>query len=164
MIYGNCIGGVGLERTYILVDENGNEYPAVMVDKETVFDATSNDIRIGKTAATSTGVTVGTKEIPSYQTTEGYKLIQPGSEFILSDFQYYNYTKLQVIICAFDTSVENSTSANVVCFDGKVYVANSASVLSTVSIDDDTRSIKLGLVNDGDIPYVMRYFTYKEEY
>ena len=48
---------------FILVDEAGNEATAVYVEEATVFDATANDIRAGKIAATESGVTVGTLEV-----------------------------------------------------------------------------------------------------
>lgn len=71
-------GGSGDDtQAYILVDENGVEIPAVLVDEYTVFDATANDIRAGKTAATEEGVTLGTKEIPAYYVEEGYVAIPP---------------------------------------------------------------------------------------
>ena len=60
---GSGLGGDDTQA-YILVDESGKESPAVLVDKETVFDATANDIREGKTAATEAGVTVGTLVVP----------------------------------------------------------------------------------------------------
>lgn len=49
--------------TFLLVDEYGTEYPAVFVESKKIFDATADDIRTGKTAATDTGVTVGTLNI-----------------------------------------------------------------------------------------------------
>ena len=39
-------------NTYILVDENGVEVPAVLVDEKVTLTATTNDIRIGTTAVT----------------------------------------------------------------------------------------------------------------
>lgn len=46
--------------TYILVDENGNEVPAVYMGADTILTATANDIRLGTTAITDEGVTEGT--------------------------------------------------------------------------------------------------------
>ena len=45
---------------YVLVDEEGNEYPAVVMDEEITLTASADDIRVGKTAITKDGVTVGT--------------------------------------------------------------------------------------------------------
>lgn len=163
MIYGNCVGGIGLERTYILVDEKGNEVAATLVDNETSFDATANDIRQGKVAATNSGVTVGTKEIPGYITTEGQRKISAGSPLnipIYSD--ECEFTKFQAIVCAFNTNISNSVAAEKVSINGKVYSVLSTDELATVAVDTANQTIKLSLVNDSDSPVVIRYFTYKE--
>lgn len=61
IIYGNLVGGiVGYGKTFILVDENNNEITGVLVDELTVFDATAEDIALGKTAATDSGIVIGT--------------------------------------------------------------------------------------------------------
>lgn len=49
---------------YILVDENGNEVTAVMVEAETDLTATANDIRLGTTAVTVDGITEGKLIVP----------------------------------------------------------------------------------------------------
>lgn len=162
MIYGTPVGGVGLERTYILTDENGVEFPATFVDNETSFDATANDIRIGKVAATDYGITTGTKEIPAYHTTEGFKAIRAGGAYEIT-LQRYDYTKLQVIICQYNTSASNSVAAEIVSINDKVYAVGSTEELASVSVDSTYKKINLGITNDGDTSRVMRYFTYKEE-
>jgi hypothetical protein len=152
--------------TYILQDETGAEYPAVLVDKEVVFDATANDIRLGKVAATGEGVTTGEKVIPSYHTTEAVRAVPVGSEFTipLPDLDKYAYTKLQALICPFNTSMADSVSVQKVSILDKVYEANSVIEIATVVKDAETKSIKLGIKNDGTIPYIIRFFTYKEIY
>lgn len=150
---------------YLLVDENGTEIPAVFVDNETVFTATANDIRIGMTAATEEGVTEGTKEIPAYITTEGCTAIPAGSSFDipLSDNKC-EYTKLQALICKFNNSMASSVETDKVSVNNNVYAVNSTDVMATVSVDTDKKTIKLGITNDSNVPYIIRYFTYKEEY
>ncbi len=60
-IYGNLVGGiVGYGKTFVLVDENNNELTGVVVDEETIFTATAEDIKFGKIAATDSGVVTGT--------------------------------------------------------------------------------------------------------
>lgn len=152
--------------TYILEDEYGNETTAVMSTEPVTLDATPNDIRLGKTAATGAGVTVGDKEIPSYHTTEGIKLVMPGSEFkiqILKNSRY-DYTKLQVIICPFNETLSQSAGAVQVVIDNSVYNTPSPEAVSSVTIDHDDKTINLGVVNDTDIVHIVRFFTYKEEY
>ena len=152
-------------QTYVLVDEEGNEIPAVYVGSEMMFDATANDIRDGKTAVTEEGITVGTKEIPAYITTEGYKAISAGKPMTIKIYDgKHAYTKLQAIVCKYNTTAANSVAAEKVCINDKVYTAGAAEVLSTVSIDNDTESINFELTNDSTKPVIIRYFTYKEEY
>lgn len=149
--------------TYILVDENGNEVPAVYVDSEVVLTATPNDIRIGTTAVTDDGVTEGEKEIPSYVTTEGYKVITNGSAFYVH-INNYDYTKLQAILCPFNTSIADSVAAEKVVIDDKVYPVQSTGVEATVTIDDENGDIDFGITNTSGESYLIRYFTYKEIY
>ena len=60
IIYGNLVGGASaLNKTFLLVDENGNEVPAVVVESLTVFDATPEDLKRGKVAASNDGVIIG---------------------------------------------------------------------------------------------------------
>lgn len=165
-IYGKSVGGVGIERTYILVDDDGNEATAVFSDDDVTLDATANDIREGKTAATVYGVTVGKKFIPAYRTTEGVQIIQAGSEMIISQLasgNRYDFTKLQAIICPFNTNLVDSVSAEKVVINGNVYEVGSTDSLSEVTKDDDNKTISLGITNTGTTPCVIRYFTYKEE-
>ena len=66
-IYGNPVGGALNAKTFMLQVNGGKtEIAATVVGEETVFDATPNDVRTGKTFATSSGVAVGTKDIPIY--------------------------------------------------------------------------------------------------
>ena len=60
-IYGNLVGGIlGYGKTFILVDENDNEVVGTVVEKLTIFDATAEDIKLGKIAATDFGIVTGT--------------------------------------------------------------------------------------------------------
>lgn len=164
MIIGNIVGGQPIVKSYILETEDGQEIPAVLVDKEVVFTASPNDIREGKVAATSNGVVTGEKYIPSYHTTESARYIPDGSEFIipLSISDRYDYTKLQVIICKFNTTITDSVLSEKVAILDKVYDVGSDKVLATVTKDKNTKSIKLGITNNSGHPCVIRYFTYKE--
>lgn len=164
MIVGNAVGGMPLAKSFILETEDGQEIPAVLTNQEIVFTATPNDIREGKVAATGDGVTVGEKVIPSYHTTEMALYIPNGSEFIipLPSMDKYEYTKLQVIICKFNTSMSDSVLSEKVAILDKVYNVGSDKALATIVKDRTTKSIKLGITNDSDHPCVIRCFTYKE--
>ena len=158
------IGAIDTQaKTYILVDEDGNEIPAVLVDEPVEITATANDIRLGTTAVTNDGVTVGTKEIPSYHTTFGSKIIPNGSKFALN-MKYYEYTKLQVIFCVFNTNMVDSVAAEKVVIDDKVYSVRSTEIESDVVIDTENVYIDFGITNDSGKPYILRYFSYKEIY
>ena len=64
MISGNMVGSYSqMGKTFILVDENGNEVTGIVVDQETVFTATDADVIKGKVYASNDGVSVGTLEI-----------------------------------------------------------------------------------------------------
>lgn len=151
------------DGTYILVTPDGEEIPAAVVKELTVFDATANDIREGKTAATETGVTVGTKIIPSYHTDEGIRIVPENSQFILP-VPHWDYTKLQAIICPFNTSLNNSVSAEKVAIEDNVYEVHSTDIIASVSKDSENTRIDFGLINVTDKPCLIRYFMYKEIY
>lgn len=154
-------------QTYILRTPAGEEVAAVLVEEATVFTATANDIREGTVAATESGVTTGTKVIPSYNTSEGYVLIPSGKEFKITALQAldkYDFTKLQVIICPYAGSVKGSVSAEKVVIDEKVYPVNSTDSLATVVRDSATKSINMGISNDSSSLYLLRYITFKEIY
>lgn len=150
--------------TYIFVAEDGTEIPAVKVAEETVFTATANDIRSGTVAATAEGVTEGTKEIPAYHTLEGYKVIPAGSAVKITNMKNCEYTKLQALVCAFNSSIANSVATEKVCIDGSVYAVSSTVVVAKVTIDAENKTVNLGITNEGSTPLIIRYFTYKEIY
>lgn len=153
--------------SFLLVDENGKEIPAVLVDEETVFTATENDIRIGTTAATEKGFTEGTKVIPSYQTMEGVQVIPAGSEFkisFLSVGNMYDFTKLQALACLFNTSLNDSVSTIAVGINGKVYPVESTTAAAEITKDHENKVVNFGVTNTYGTPCIIRYFTYREEY
>lgn len=150
--------------TFIFVDKDGNEYPAIYVDSEVKFTATENDIRLGKTAITGDGVVTGTKDIPNYRAQEGVVEIEPDSAldiFMFSDM--CQYTVLQSIICRYNTSIDDSVSAEKVVIGNKVYNTGSVDTLANVTVDTDTQAVKLGLTNDSDESLVIRYMIIKED-
>ena len=152
-------------NTFILLTEDGQAIPAVVVEEETIFTATEDDIRVGTVAATAAGVTPGAKEIPAYHTTEGVAFISAGSEFIISipESDRYDFTKLQAILCPYNKTIVGSVAADKVAIENNVYAAGSTDALATITVDHDSKSIRFGITNNGDTPYIIRYFTYKEE-
>lgn len=165
-IYGNATGGFGFPKTYILTDEDGNEFTGVYVDKETIFDATDNDVRENLVYAGKDGKSVGTKVIPGYQTTKASKLIRPDESYSipLSHLDKYDYTKFQCVIAKFNTSFADSVSVNKVALEDNIFDVNSTEVLSQITKNADTKSIDFNIINNTEDTYVIHYFTYKEEY
>ena len=150
--------------TYLLVDENGTEIPAVFVENETIFTATADDIRLGKVAANQNGVIEGTKEIPNYRAMEGYEIIKAGNQLNISLFSdMCQYTTLQCIVCGYNTTVTDSVSAEKVVIKDNVYDVGSTSVLAKVSVDAATQTIVLGLTNNGESRLIVRYMIIKED-
>lgn len=150
--------------TFVLVDKDGNEYPAVYVDSDVVFTATANDIRKGYTAVTAEGVIEGTKEIPNYRAEEGCATIKPDKSMVIPLFSdMCHYTTLQAVICELNGTPDNSVSANRVVIKDKVYNVNSSEPLATVVVDSATQSINLGLTNDQPRSMVIRFMIIKED-
>lgn len=156
------MNAAGTAETYTIITSDGEKIQAVVVGEEVVFTATADDIRVGTVAATGDGVTVGTKVIPSYHTTEGYSVIPAGSAFSIPAGSLYDFTKLQAIICPWNGSFAGSVAAEKVSLDEKVYAVNSTESLATVSRDSENEAINLGITNDSESIYLVRYFTYKE--
>ena len=165
-IYGNPVGGALNAKTFMLEVNGGKtEIAATVVGEETVFDATPNDVRTGKKFATSSGVAVGTKDIPAYRTAQGAVIIKPNENFsiVLEGYSQYDYTKLQCLISKFNTSVDDSVAVDKVVIGDNVYAVNSTIPLASVTKDAATKSIKLNIKNESSVDYVLRYFTYREE-
>lgn len=151
--------------SYILVDKSGSEIPAVFVENETLFTAGPNDVREGSIAANGEGVFVGTKEIPSYITTEGTTIITAGKPMVIKPKSgKHQYTKLLAVICPFNKDIDDSVAVEKSCINNGVYPAGSIEKLSTVTIDDVNETIDLGITNEHSTLVLIRYITYKEEY
>ena len=159
-IYGNA-AGFSVPKSYIFTDESGNELVGFLVDEETLFTATDNDVREGKVYASECGVSSGTKDIPLYRTAYGKCMIAVGDAMSipLPDYDQYDYTEFQCII----TGSSDSTSAIKISVDDKVYNVGSADVISNISKNADTKSIDLNIINDTDDVVIIHYMTCKEE-
>lgn len=164
-IYGNVVGGNPAEKTYVVVDENGNEFTAVTVENVTVFDATPADVKIGKTFASENGILEG-EDTKTYRTTQSYRLVLSGESFSidLEPYDKYDYTKFQCIIAKYNTSAEDSVSTDRISLYDGVYEVNSTDKLSDITKNSDTKSVDLNITNNTDDTYIIHFFTYKEEY
>lgn len=164
-VCGNASGGFGFPKSLVIVDENGNEFTGVVTDEVKVFTATDNDVREGMVYASENGVSTGTKDIPAYRTTAGFCCIASGKPFSipLKMHDKYDYTKLQCIITPVNTSSSNSVAAEKVVINDAVYQVGSTEKISDVTKNETTKSIDLNIVNDTNLNYYIRYFTYREE-
>lgn len=154
------------ETVYILRDDHGNELVGVLTDSKPVLNATPNDIRIGVTAVTEEGITVGEKVIPGYLAHEGVIRIRPGKRFEirLGDLNQYDYTLLQCIICKLNTNLDDSVETEKVVILDHVYNVSSTLPTSVVTKNHENQSIDLGIYNDTQNSVVIRYVTFKEIY
>ena len=151
------------QNVYLLVTEDGEEFVQLNGQEEVELTATANDIRLGTTAVTEKGVVTGEKDIPSYRTTQAVKLIRPNSDFVISfTDNRYDYTKLQAMTAPYYKNLSDSVAVDRVVIENSVYLPGMTEAISTVTKDDENKSINFGITN-GDSPSVIRYFTYREE-
>ena len=165
-ILGNATGGFGFPKTYIITDSDGNELAGVYVESETIFTATDNDVREGMVYASDAGVSTGTKDIPGCHTFEGYRVVTNGSVLsipnLAPEIDSYDYTKLQALVCVFNTNINNSVSTEKVAINENVYNVQSVDAISNVIKDHEEKKINLGITNESGGVWVLRYFMYKE--
>lgn len=156
-------GDGGPMQTFILVDEDGHEMQAFLTEEEVELNATPNDIRVGMTAVTDAGVTVGEKEIPTYTTAEGRQSVEPGKPLKINMYSDdCHYDKLLVIVCEYNTSLDDSVSATMIVANDAVYEVGSTVPLAEVTVDAENQSIDLGLTNDSEKTLIIRYVSVKE--
>lgn len=166
-IMGNMIGCYSqIGKTFILTDDTGNEFTGVVTDNEVIFTATDNDVREGSVYASDGGVSIGTKNIPLYHTCQGSKLVTVGSALtianVISNIDSYDYTKLQAMVCTFNSNISDSVSTEKVVIDDNVYNVMSTEVVSSVTKNHDEKIVELGVVNNTDSMMILRFFMYKE--
>ena len=64
MINGNMVGTYSpMGKTFVLIDEDGNETIGIVVEQETIFTATDTDVLEGKIYAGDNGVSIGTLQV-----------------------------------------------------------------------------------------------------
>ena len=161
-IIGNMVGGSAPLKTVILTDESGNEIATgVVVEQETVFTATDNDVREGMVYAGDSGVSTGSKIIPSYHTSYGYKLVPSGSEVRIS-IPEYDYTYLMVSVAIYNTSRDQSVITTYTSIDNGMYNVGNNIKIADISVDYDNEQIVLGITVDEKS--IVRYLVTREEF
>lgn len=164
-ILGNMAGCYSpMGKTFVLTDERGTELMGVVVGQETVFTATSDDIKVGKIAATNEGITEGV-DTRTYRTVHATRIIFPGETFSipLDLYNQYDYTKFQAMIAEFNTTPFDSTLVNKVSINDQVFDVNSSTKLSDVTKNVSSKSIDLNITNNTESIYIIHYNTFKGE-
>lgn len=163
-VSGSLAAGTILEteiNTFVIVDEDGHDVPAVLVDEEVVVTATAGDIRKGKTALTYDGLVVGTCDMSNSRFAEGHVEISNGEPFVIPH-EYYDYDNFQAVICRFNTNVTDSVGVIKVALNNSVYDVQSTEPISMIVKDDVNKCINLGVINDTGNTCIIRYFIHKE--
>lgn len=163
-LYGNATGGFGIPKMVEIVDGNGNTLVGTVTDSAVVFDATREDVKVGKMFASNDGVQEGI-DTKTYRTTQASRAILPGESFSipLLSYEMYNYTEFQAMVAKFNTTISDSISVSKIVFKDSVYNVNSTTKLSSVTKNTTTKSIDLNITNSTSDTYVIHYSTYKEE-
>lgn len=164
IINGRSVGGGAPLKSLTIIDENGEEVLAVVVDKEAIFDATAEDVKLGKTFASHMGVETGVDTRTS-RVLQGTCLIHPGESFSvpLSEYDAYDYTGFQAMIAVFNTTELDSVAVEKIALHDAVYVANSGNKVSDITKNDITKSVDFNFTNDTANVYVIHFSTYKED-
>lgn len=160
-ITGNFVGSYSqMGKTFILVDEDGNEMTGVVVDQETVFTAGDNDVREGMVYASDSGVSTGTKDIPPYYANYGAKFVLANKEATIY-IPKHDYNNLLITISTYNTSIEQSVELVYVSIENGMYTVSNKEKVSDISIDTATQYIKLGVTVSEKS--VLRYSIIMEE-
>ena len=161
-IVGNKVGCYSpMGKTFILTDENGNEFTGVVVEQETIFTATDNDVRDGRVYANSAGVSTGTKTIPGYHTSYGYKIVLAHQEMSIT-VPEYDYENLFVVVTTYNNDWKTSLSSTYVAIDNGMYAVGSATKISDIVVDHANHTINLGIT--ASEKSVVRYVITREEF
>lgn len=159
-LYGNATGGFGIPKMVEIVDGNGNTLVGTVTDSAVVFDATREDVKVGKMFASNDGVQEGI-DTKIYRTTVGSEIIKPGENISipLSQYDKYNYTKFQGVIVIHNS--DYSTNVNVVgiTIDDYVFSSSTSNKLSTITKNSVTKSIDFNVKNDTQNVYEVFYST-----
>lgn len=163
-LYGNPSGGFGMPKMIEVVDGAGNTLIGTVTDSEVNLDATREDVKIGKIFASNDGIQEGT-DTRTYRVVFASYLILPGEDYSISlpEYERYNYTQFNAMISKFNTTIDDSTAIEKIVLNDCVYNVNSTIALSTITKNQETKSIDLNITNDTEDIYVVYIATYKEE-
>ena len=148
--------------SYVLATSDGTQRAYTQLSSKTpiTLTATANDIRQQTTAITNKGFVEGTKDIPAYYCSYGYKIIPAGQEATIISHET-GYKNILVTITSYNSSVDKSVSVGYSSVDDSMYEAKSTTKISNITKDLENEQIKLGITVTEKS--VLRYFVVREE-
>lgn len=165
-IYGNMVGSSGgtIGKTVEIISDDGVSLMGVVVDQEQILDAKPSDIRIGKIAATDSGIVEGTNTI-TYRTIILSELFLPGETICiyLPQFNMYDYTKIQCIVTLFEKSYVDSAVPKYITIDDNVFSIDTHNKVSSITKNATDKTIELNITNNSEDVYEIFFATYHEE-
>lgn len=175
MIYGNKIGGSRDTKTYIIsmVDENNNEVfeaTGVVVDKEEIFDASCEDVAVGRKFASEEGVMVGTNDFPRCRIVNGIHEVLPGVEFILKmeNRNLWDYTTFHAIMWPKIDADNPTPKADKISVYDAVYDSNGVKIANVIK-DAANMAVRFvldngdNLINNTEFSYLVYFSVCKDD-
>lgn len=162
MIYGNKIGGSSAyDKTYI-VDDNGVQALAVVVDEEADYElsATAKDVKVGKVFIGANGLDVGTNDAPCCRFTNGVHEVYPGVEFMLcfKEANQWDYSTVHAVI----TNKNTPFKVERLIVHDNVYDSNGTEI-AEVTKDSVNNCIRFNIKNETTEVQLLHFFVCKEE-
>ena len=157
MIYGNKVGGITPEKTYIITHGNV-ELDAVVVDEITTFDAKCEDVTAGKTVVSDSGVVIGTNDFPRCRNLTGVHEIHPNVNVVLflDEYDMWDYSCLQGYI----STKKEPYKVLMLVMDNAVY--QNGIKISDISKDKINKTIRFNITNNSEDIYLLHYFICKD--
>ena len=153
-IIGNMVGGTSKISVVQMYLEDGTVLEGVVADDAPALDATAQDIRKGKTAITTNGVTVG--EYAAQRAISSSISINAGDACVIPfEDGTYDYAAFQCVITSSGAIKYASINNKIVSVDG--------TEISTITKDVNTKSINLNFTNDSEDIYEILYTTYRDD-
>lgn len=168
MILGNKIGGSRDTKTYKIVISDGDttlgHFDCACVDEYTEFNATCDDVAVGKVFACDDGVCIGTNDYACCRVTHGEHEVYPGVEFMitLEHLNLWDYTYFTATMYPKPTEGNDKRIIDKIVVDDAVYDMF-GNKLADVTKDAGEMTVRLNLFNTTTQTYVLSYFVYREE-
>ena len=158
-IIGNVVGSSSTINVVQLVCEDGTVLEGIVAAERPNIDATAKDIRRGKTAITQYGVTEGEADMAGLMSSSCDVTSGEPLSIYLPDNNRYNYTTFQcVVVLQRDNAVIKYFSIN-----DAVYSVETATKVSDITKNADTKSIDFNIVNESEDIYTIIYVVNRDD-